>query len=191
MEYLNLATVRPCTESEGPGKRFAIWCQGCLRHCPGCCNPHMQPLIKQHLVAVKDLFNLLSKHIKIDDIEGVSLIGGEPLLQAKGFAELACLCQKVGLSVLVFTGYNYEDILNSDNADIKKLLLHTDILVDGEFKENLLDNERDWVGSTNQRVIFLSERYKKGIEYKNHCHATEMRISFDKIQINGWPLSIK
>jgi len=191
MEYLNLAAIRPCTESEGPGKRFAIWSQGCLRHCRGCCNPHMQPLIKKYFVAVEDLFNLLIRHIEIDGIEGVSFIGGEPLLQAEGFAKLAHLCQEAGLSVLVFTGYKYEDILNSDNVDIKRLLSHTDILVDGEFMEDLLDNERDWVGSTNQRVIFLSERYKKGIEYKNRCHKTEIRISSNKIQLNGWPLSLK
>ena len=187
MAYLNLAAIRPCTEAEGPGKRFAIWCQGCLRRCPGCCNPHMQPMIRRNLVEVKNLFELIKKHIELDAIEGVSFIGGEPLLQAEGFAELAQLCQEVNLSVLLFTGYSYEDISSADDDNIKKLLSCTDLLVDGEFVETLLDSERDWIGSTNQRVIFLSERYKKGVEYNHGYRTTEMRISANRILINGWP----
>lgn len=89
MSYLNLAAIRPCTEAEGPGKRFAIWCQGCLRRCPGCCNPHMQPMERRHLVEVDKLMELILKHKAKDGIEGVSFIGGEPILQAEGFAELA------------------------------------------------------------------------------------------------------
>ena len=190
MAYLNLAAIRPCTESEGPGKRFAIWCQGCPRRCRGCCNTHMQPIVQRNLVAVEDLFKLITNHVASDGIEGVSFIGGEPLLQAEGFAELARLCQQAGLSVLLFTGYDYNSLLNADNSDIAELLRHTDILVDGEFRENLLDSERDWVGSTNQRVIFLSGRYKNGIEYEHGRHSTEIQISSRSIRLNGWPLPV-
>lgn len=188
MTYLNLATIRPCTESEGPGKRFAIWCQGCLRRCPGCCNPHMQPIVRRNLVAVEDLFTLVKSHLETDGIEGVSFIGGEPVLQAEGFAELAKKCQEINLSVLLFTGFEYETLFQMHDQNISKLLSHTDILVDGEFVENLLDDERDWIGSTNQRIFFLSDRYKKGVEYSHGRHVTEIKISADKIQLNGWPL---
>ena len=46
MSYLNLASLRLSTESEGPGKRLALWVQGCERRCPGCCNPNMQEIRK-------------------------------------------------------------------------------------------------------------------------------------------------
>ena len=46
MAYLNLASIRMCTESEGPGRRLAIWVQGCKKRCPGCCNPDMQEIKK-------------------------------------------------------------------------------------------------------------------------------------------------
>ena len=188
MEYLNLAAICPCTEAEGPGKRFAIWCQGCLRGCPGCCNPHMQPIIRRNLVAVDDLFKLIKCRIATDEIEGVSFIGGEPVLQAQGFAELAEKCQAVNLSVLLFTGYEYEDLLQQQTAQVKKLLSHIDILVDGEFVEDLIDSERDWIGSTNQRVFFLSDRYKSGVEYSCGQRTTEIRISAGKVTFNGWPV---
>ncbi len=190
MPYLNLAAIRTCTEAEGPGKRFAIWCQGCLRRCPGCCNPHMQPMERKHLVEVNKLMELILKHKADDGIEGVSFIGGEPILQAEGFAELAKKCQELGLSVILFTGYRQKDLLVMDNINIKDLLENTDILVDGEYIETLYDKERDWVGSTNQRVIFLSNHYHAGIEFEHGLHSTEIRISADGIGINGWPIDI-
>ena len=190
MAYLNIAAIRPCTEAEGPGKRFAIWCQGCLRRCPGCCNPHMQPMERRHLVEVDKLMDLILKHRVKDGIEGVSFIGGEPILQAEGFAELARKCQEEGLSVLLFTGFSYDDLLTMKNIDIDILLDNSDIIVDGEFVESLYDKERDWVGSSNQRVIFLSDRYYDGIEYEHGAHSTEIRILKDRIGINGWPLII-
>lgn len=190
MSYLNLAAIRPCTEAEGPGKRFAIWCQGCLRHCPGCCNPHMQPIERRHLVEVDKLMELILKHKAKNGIEGVSFIGGEPILQAEGFAELAQKCQNEGLSVLLFTGHNYKNLLTTEDENVNTLLKNSDILIDGEFVESLYDGERDWVGSTNQRVIFLSNRYRVGIEFEHGVHSTEIRVSADGVGINGWPIDI-
>ena len=191
MAYLNLAAIRQCTEAEGPGKRFAIWCQGCLRRCPGCCNPHMQPLDRRNLVAVDKLMELIQKHKVEDGIEGVSFIGGEPILQAVGFAELAYKCQNAGLSVLLFTGYKYNDLLTMKDDNVEMLLQNTDILVDGEFVEALYDNERDWIGSSNQKIYFLSNRYKSGIEYQRGIHSIELRLLDDLLQINGWPISLE
>ncbi|WP_029542173.1 4Fe-4S single cluster domain-containing protein [Selenomonas sp. AB3002] len=190
MAYLNLSAIRPCTEAEGPGKRFAIWCQGCLRRCPGCCNPHMQPMKRKHLVDVNKLMEVILNSKTENDIEGVSFIGGEPILQAEGFAELALKCQDAGLSVLLFTGYKYQDLLIMNDNSIDLLLKNTDILVDGEFVEALYDGNRDWVGSTNQRVMFLSNRYNEGVEYEHGVHSTEIRVSTNIIGINGWPIDI-
>lgn len=131
MTFLNLASIRCCTISEGPGKRFAIWAQGCLNHCPGCCNPQMQPLIKNHIVSVDDLEKLILDSVDTFKIEGVSFIGGEPFLQAKGFAELAKWCRDQGLSVLVFSGYTYDEINTLDIAGSSDLLRYIDVLIDG------------------------------------------------------------
>lgn len=190
MAFLNLAAVRVCTEAEGPGKRFAIWCQGCENRCEGCCNKHMQVIEVRHIIAVEDLMNMIVKAKFEHEIEGISIIGGEPLLQAGGVAALAVSCQDKGLSVLVFTGFLYgsleNKILTGDSA-IKALLDNTDILVDGSFRIDEYDEQRDWVGSKNQRVWFLSNRYKNGIEFHAGQRTMEIRISADDIGINGWP----
>ena len=89
MAYLNLASIRLCTESEGPGKRIAIWVQGCERRCPGCCNLDMQEIRKNIIVDTNDLIELIQKSMASDEIEGLSFIGGEPMLQAEGLSEIA------------------------------------------------------------------------------------------------------
>lgn len=186
-EFLNIAAVRFCTEAEGPGKRFAIWLQGCLKRCPGCCNPQMQEIKPLNVIMVEDLICLIEKAVQEYNIEGISLIGGEPLLQVRGISYLAAWCKKHKLTVLLFTGFLYQDLLSSDDCYIRKLLNNLDILVDGLYDEKQPDDERDWVGSKNQQVIFLSDSYPAGIEYQNKERQIEIQITESSILINGWP----
>jgi len=186
MNYLNLASIRPCTESEGPGKRFAIWCQGCLKRCPGCCNPEMQPIIQNHVVSIEKIEQVILEAKKSKDIEGVSFIGGEPFLQAKGLSLLAKWCKAQDLSVLIFSGYTLEELHESTFDGASDLLKYCDLLVDGQYDENQPDNSRPWVGSKNQKVYNLSDFYPVGIEYEAK-RAMELLISDEAVLINGWP----
>ena len=185
--YLNLAAVRLCTESEGPGKRFALWVQGCKQRCPDCCNQKMQTFSQAHIVEFSDFIQIIEKAKRDFKIEGVSFIGGEPLLQAEGLSLVAEWCRKNNLSVLVFTGFLYETLLKTQEPSVRKLLANTDILIDGLYDKTQPDSERDWVGSKNQKVLFLSDRYKKGIEYEKKEHSMEILISEKEILSNGWP----
>ncbi|WP_075678589.1 4Fe-4S single cluster domain-containing protein [Roseburia sp. 831b] len=187
MSYLNLASIRLCTESEGPGKRLAIWVQGCERRCKGCCNPTMQEIRRNIVVETNDLVNIIRQSKERNDIEGLSFIGGEPFLQSQGLAEIAQWARTNGLGVLVFTGYLIEELKSMGNEDVDRLLQYTDLLVDGSFVEEEYDTERDWVGSKNQRVWYLSDFYDRGIEYEKSEHQMEVMISEEEILVNGWP----
>ena len=134
-----------------------------------------------------DLIRLIQTARENHKIEGVSLIGGEPLLQAEGLSEIAVWCQSEGLSVLVFTGYTYQTLQTSEDKSVQLLLKHTDILVDGPFLQELYDEKRTWVGSQNQHVIFLTDRYTPGVEYEYSDRTMELLISDKDILINGWP----
>jgi anaerobic ribonucleoside-triphosphate reductase activating protein len=187
MGYLNIASIRPCTESEGPGKRFAIWVQGCERRCPGCCNPEMQEIKKNIIVSTDDLINMIKQPDVLNEIEGLSFIGGEPILQSEGLAEIAEWAHENDLTVLIFTGYLIEELKSLNNDSVNKLLEHTDILVDGPYIQELNDLERDWIGSSNQRVLFLTDAYSSGVEIKKNEHQIEVMISDKDILVNGWP----
>lgn len=89
MPFLNLAAIRLCTESEGPGKRTAVWVQGCRLKCSGCCNPEMQEIRKNKIVEVRDFVRLIADAKAKYQIEGITLLGGEPILQAEGLSFVA------------------------------------------------------------------------------------------------------
>src|SRR5205823_8031895 len=83
---LNIAQTVACTEAEGPGWRFAVWFQGCPLRCPGCCNPEMLPFRGGRETPLGDLLAELDAATVQWDIEGITLLGGEPLAHAAGAA---------------------------------------------------------------------------------------------------------
>ena len=121
---------------------------------------------------------------KRKDLEGLTLLGGEPFDQAQEAAQLAKEAKKHGLSVLTFTGYRLEELRKKGPAE-RKLLKRTDLLIDGPFEEEKKSFDRPLVGSSNQRFHFLTDRYKKEdiMSWKN---SFEIRIDQDgRIWING------
>ncbi len=192
MGHLNLADWVDCTEVEGPGKRFALWVQGCTLRCPGCCNPHFFELTAKHIVATDDILAWIQRSEAQHKIEGVTILGGEPMLQARGLAEIASGCQKLGLSVMVFSGYMIEYLNKGPMFGIRELLQATDILVDGPFIAAQLESRRNWAGSANQRFHFLTKRYAPGIEWDSaYAPAVELRVYGDgTVRMNGWPVGL-
>lgn len=144
------------TTAEGPGVRFCIWVQGCQRHCTGCFNPDTWPQQGGIEVSPEELiFRILT----VPNIEGVTLLGGEPMEQARELSVVAAAVRREGLSVLCFSGYTLEEIEGSRSEDMLSLLSHTDLLIDGPFIQEEKDLSRPWLGSKNQRYCFLTDRY--------------------------------
>ena len=153
---MHIHRIIPQTRAEGPGLRFCIWVQGCSRRCPGCFNPETW----SHTGGTEySADELLVQILATPDIEGVTLLGGEPMEQAEELSLLARSVRQNGLSVLCFTGYTLEEIQCSENADMHTLLAETDLLIDGPYMQARRDLSRPWVGSSNQRYHFLTNRY--------------------------------
>ena len=179
---INLYKYLKKTTAEGPGQRFCLWVQGCSRHCSGCFAKETWPHKPNKIMSTIDLFRLITAQ---KDIEGVTFLGGEPFEQAKALAELAKMVKNEGLSVLTFTGNCYEELKNAKNKDYDELLAQTDLLIDGGFEEDKFDLSRPWVGSKNQRYIFLTDRYNEN-EIKNYKNKIEVRIEKNGfVFING------
>jgi anaerobic ribonucleoside-triphosphate reductase activating protein len=137
---------------DGPGLRFVIFVQGCLRVCEGCHNPATHDLGGGYEESLEHLKAEIKKNPLL---KGLTFSGGEPFLQPKPLIELAKFAHQAGLDVLTYTGYTTEELLSgmNKNASWKALLEATDTLVDGPFiaeKKTLLLKFR---GSKNQRVI--------------------------------------
>jgi anaerobic ribonucleoside-triphosphate reductase activating protein len=154
---IRLHRFLPVTEAEGPGRRAAIWVQGCPIHCLGCFNRQTWNPRGGYTRTIDDLFREIASQPRL---EGVTFTGGEPFAQAAALAKLGCLCKQVGLSVVTYTGYKYDHIRRSGCHTWKDLLGVTDLLLAGPFVKKLADSSRLWVGSSNQEFIFLSARYQ-------------------------------
>src|SRR6476646_5468183 len=97
---MQVAQVVPATEAEGPGRRFAVWFQGCPLRCPGCCNPEFLPFAGGETRTVAEMAASLDRARIDDGVEGISLLGGEPFAHAKPAAAVAEIARDCGLSVM-------------------------------------------------------------------------------------------
>ncbi len=153
-----VAAIVERTRSEGPYVRTAVWMQGCSIRCKGCCNPEMLQFSGGERMSVEELSERIGA-ARRGGVEGVTFLGGEPFDQAPAVAEVARHIQAMGMGVVVFTGYEMEQLQAGSREGGLALLAHTDTLVDGPFVASLRQVRRPWIGSSNQRVWHLTPRY--------------------------------
>ena len=120
-------------------------------------------------------------------IVGLSLLGGEPFAQVEAAAELACRTQNLGLDVMVYTGFELADLRARGEPAVDTLLEHTDLLVDGPFDRNQPDRTRRWIGSRNQQLHRLSDRYTADDPRFVARETVEIRLRAGELVINGKP----
>lgn len=185
-QLINIANIVPCTQAEGPGKRFAVWVQGCPFRCAGCCNPEMLSFKGGTETPIEELIQQLLDAASMG-IEGISLIGGEPFAHAEPLTELAIAARQQGLSVMVYSGYTLHELHCNENKFVAALLAETDVLVDGRFESDLPDTKRRWVGSTNQQVHFLTDRYSRDESSWTEPDTLELRWNGQDLTVNGFP----
>jgi len=193
MSWLNLASWIPCTEVEGPGKRAALWVQGCDKRCVGCCNPDYLKIVEREVLNAEVMVDRLLEAQAEWGLEGVTFLGGEPFLQAQGLAVVAEGVSRAGLSVMTFTGYTMQELGQLSLPGTTDLLAWTDVLVDGPYESSSPDRRRNWVGSANQQFRYLTKRYDASIEGADVPNReVEWRIRADgRFVVNGWPCAIK
>ncbi|RJQ27619.1 MAG: anaerobic ribonucleoside-triphosphate reductase activating protein [Peptococcaceae bacterium] len=151
---LRIAGVIEESVVDGPGLRFVVFVQGCYHHCPGCQNEDTWDPAGGYAVAAAELLNQI-KSVRL--IKGVTFSGGEPFLQPAPLAWLGRRVKKLGLDVVTFTGYTWEELLSlaPENRAVKELLEVSDYLVDGPFILSERDLSLPFRGSRNQRIIDL------------------------------------
>lgn len=142
--------IRKMDISNGPGVRVSIFVQGCTFHCKNCFNPETHDFnggkeFDEHAITtIKEL-------CKNDSIRGLSILGGEPL-HPKNIEEVTRLAKEFketypNKDIWVWTGFPYEKLKGQE------IFQYIDVLVDGQFDDNLKDPRLKWRGSSNQRVI--------------------------------------
>jgi len=145
----------PLSRANGPGARAVLWTQGCALGCPGCFNPQTHPAAGGELVPVEELFGRLAA--LAGAVEGLTVSGGEPLQQRPALlALLRRVRRATPLSVLLFTGYTWEEVRRLPGAD--ELPACVDVLIAGRY-DAARHLARGLRGSANKTVHFLTARY--------------------------------
>jgi len=167
-EVLRLAGVVRESITDGPGWRFVIFAQGCPHRCPGCHNPETHDPSGGYETTIDALLAEIRKNPLL---RGVTLSGGEPFAQARLFTALARKIHVLGLDVITYTGYTFEELLASDDSENGwlDLLKECDILIDGRFVLSERTLNLPFRGSKNQRVIDVKGSLAAGL-------AVEMEI---------------
>lgn len=137
----------------GPGRRVAIWVSGCRRHCKKCANPELWEKKEYQKITSQKLVEAISSVIGYN-IDGITITGGEPFDQATELCEVIDGLPET-IDVLIFTGYKYEELFEREDA--RELLSRVDVLIDGEYVDELNDNQSALRGSVNQHIWYLNK----------------------------------
>lgn len=151
---MNYHNIVHCDMRNGTGLRVTLFVSGCNHHCKGCHNPQTwdpNSGIEFDGAAKQELFAELNK----DYISGVTFSGGDPLFPSNREVILS-LCKEIktlypNKNIWLYTGYRYEQVKHLE------ILKYIDVLVDGKYVEKLRSVNLPWVGSSNQKVIYVSD----------------------------------
>lgn len=179
---IKIAHTENNTTLLGPYNRFAIWVHGCCFECPDC----LADNTKKGPFATVPISTLVDQ-VLTSNVEGITISGGEPFLQADVLNEFVLeLRKKKDVGVIVYSGFTIEQL----KMDLTKsgFLSNIDILIDGQYKKEL-DDGRPYIGSANQRLFYLTDRYKEiGKEYYSGSkRKAEIKLTADQAILIGVP----
>ena len=159
---MNYAQIRHYDVANGPGVRASIFVSGCTHNCKNCFNKEAQDFNYGNLYT-KEVEDKFMKYVLDDNTKGVSILGGEPLMQTMDDSLLNLLKRikkETNKEIWLWSGYTYEEAILSEKR--KEILNYVDILVDGRFEEENKSLLIKFRGSTNQRIIDLNKTRKEG-----------------------------
>ncbi len=131
----------------GPGKRIGIWFCGCPHKCKGCSNPELWEFQEKYKTSLEAILTLIETIAKEHQVDGFTITGGDPMYQAADLQKLIMHLCKISSDILVYTGYEIEELP-------KEYLHNIAVLIDGRYIEER-NNNCILRGSDNQRIHIL------------------------------------
>lgn len=149
-------TIIPNDVVNGEGVCVSFFVQGCPHHCPGCFNKETWDFKGGQLYTDHTKWEIIQA-IGANNIQrNFSVLGGEPLAPQN----LSITTEVVdavrhaypNITIYLWTGYTFDEILSNLNNNLKSILTNIDILIDGPFVEELKDLSLKLRGSSNQHI---------------------------------------
>jgi anaerobic ribonucleoside-triphosphate reductase activating protein len=177
---VNTHTIIPSSEIYGPGVRWVLWTQGCSLGCKGCWNTETWDPSNGKLLSLIELKKSIDD---ADGVEGITLLGGEPLQQASVMLELIRYAKGKDLSVMLYTGYYEKEF----DETMKQCFELSDLVIQGRYVEEKRDLGLLWRGSTNQIIESPTGYYD--VEQFEEAQEVEIHIDHDsgQVTVTGYP----
>ena len=157
---MNYATIKKCDVANGPGIRVSLFVSGCNHHCKGCFNSVAWDFNYGNKFD-EDAMNNIFEELDKDYVEGLSLLGGEPLehVNQQGLLPLVKKVKEKypNKTIWCYTGFDFEkDVIGrmcNEYDETIELVNNIDVIVDGKFEIEKKNPSLKFRGSENQRLI--------------------------------------
>ena len=168
-EIMHYGAIKKTDISNGPGVRVSLFVSGCTNHCKGCFQPETWDFFFFFFYTAETEAYIL-RELSLPYYAGLTILGGEPF-EPSNQLELVHLIRRVreelpGKTIWMYTGYTYDRDLIPGGCQYTEvtdeILDMIDVLVDGRFERELYDISLKFRGSSNQRIINMSETRKYG-----------------------------
>lgn len=150
--------IRKMDISNGPGVRVSIFMQGCVFKCKNCFNPETHDF-NGGKEFNEDTISRILELCEKEYIVGLSILGGEPMhpKNREGTFKLARTFKEKfpNKTIWVWSGFLFDKDLKEE-----KDLKYIDVLIDGQYKDELRNPTLKYRGSENQRVIDVTKSLK-------------------------------
>ena len=165
---MNYADIKRVDVANGEGVRVSLFVSGCNHHCKGCFNECAWDFNYGNKFTDENI-NEVINYLDHDHIEGLTLLGGEPLeyINQEGILPLVKRVKErfPNKNIWCYTGFDFEkdvvEKMSKDNETTKELLNYIDVIVDGKFEEDKKNLKLKFRGSSNQRIIDVKESLKE------------------------------
>jgi anaerobic ribonucleoside-triphosphate reductase activating protein len=149
---MNYQGITLTSFNNGKGMRTVLWVSGCEHHCKGCHNPHTWD-VDSGRPFDEGAKEVIFRELRRTWSDGLTISGGDPLHPANR-ADVTKLAKEVKAAfpdktIWLYTGYEYDEVKDLE------VMKYIDVVVDGQFVEELADETYKYAGSTNQRIIYV------------------------------------
>ena len=183
---VNVAETCIGTTALGPGIRSVVWVQGCPLHCPGCVAPDWIP---QRTARLVDPADLAAELLADPAVSGLTLSGGEPMMQAGPLAAMVRAARgQRDVTVISYSGFTRAELTERPpSPGVADLLGQLDVLIDGRYLAAAND-DRGLRGSSNQTVHHLTSRLADADDaFVRLPRAAELRVRDTSVLLVGVP----
>ena len=150
--------IRKMDIANGPGVRVSIFFQGCAFHCKNCFNKETWDF-NGGVEFTDDVIDQIIDLAKDDYICGLSILGGEPM-HPKNIEATTRLAKKFRETYPEKTIWAWSGFLFDEYTKDKEVSKYLDVIVDGQYIDELRNPKLKWKGSENQRVIDVQKSLK-------------------------------